>query len=81
VFSLISYHVISAYLLTFMPFLQRYNCVMTRLSRYKQFSGFLSLYESSCIPDWSLGFMLLSRHKLTLPMTFLLFLYDSLYCL
>ena len=25
----ISYHVISAYLLTFTPFLQRYNCIMT----------------------------------------------------
>jgi len=29
VFSPISYHAISAYLLTFTPFLQRYNCVMT----------------------------------------------------
>jgi len=29
VFSPISYHVISAYLLTFTPFSQRYNCVMT----------------------------------------------------
>jgi len=29
VFSPISYHVISAYLCTFTPFLQRYNCVMT----------------------------------------------------
>jgi len=28
-FSPISYHIISAYLLTFTPFLQRYNCVMT----------------------------------------------------
>jgi len=29
VFSPVSYHVISAYLLTFTPFLQHYNCVMT----------------------------------------------------
>ena len=80
VFSPISYHVISAYILTFTPFSQRYNCVMTWLSKYEQFSGFLSLYESSCILGWSLGFMLLSRRQLTLLMTFLLFLYDSMYC-